>query len=72
MNKPESTHPFILEVSAKLRRLEAAEVALRDAKYALADNNADLVECILSDKSMAREVLSINRRTLKRIIRDNR
>lgn len=72
MNKPESTHPFILEVSSKLRSLEAAEAALRDAKYAVADTGADLVECILSDKSMAREVLSINRRTLKRIIRDNR
>jgi IS5 family transposase len=72
MNKPESTHPFILQVSAKLRALEAAETAFQDAKYAVAETGADLIESILSDKSMARECLSINRRTLKRILRDNR
>lgn len=67
-----STQPFILEVSAKLRSLEEAEASLRDAKYAVADCDANLIESIFSDMSMARECLSINRRRLKRIIKDNR
>lgn len=72
MNKPRSTEPYILELAAKLRHVEAAETAFQDAKYALAECNGDLIESILADKSMAREVLSISRAKLRRIIRDNR